>query len=130
SSDKPEPENPSYWNKENYYKKDGIELGMPTGTLYEDIAFTHRKTGNGKHYVHDWNVPVHAYYTLAIEPERIPAAQLDKAILVREYQTRGAWKKDYITATYKNGKVIGEARDFGVFSVEIDNTKPVINPVN
>lgn len=119
-----------YWNQENYFKKEGIEILMPKGTLYEDIAFTHRKTDKGKHYVHDWNVPIHSYYTVAIEPEGIPIPQLDKAIIVREYQSRGAWKKDHITAEYRNGKVIGEAREFGVFSVEIDNTKPVINPVN
>lgn len=123
-------ENIFYWNKENYFKKDGIEILMPKGTIYEDLNFTHKKTDKAKHYVHDWNVPVHTYYTVAIEPEGIPTAQLDKAILLREYQQRGAWKTEYITAEYKNGKVIGEARDFGVFSVIVDNTNPVINPVN
>ncbi|SMC50654.1 M23 family metallopeptidase [Moheibacter sediminis] len=127
---KMEGENVFRWNKENYFKKDGIEIVMPKGTIYEDLNFTHKKTDKGKHYVHDWNVPVHTYYTVSIEPEGIPTAQLDKAILLREYQQRGAWKTEYITAEYKNGKVIGEARDFGVFSVIIDDTKPVINPVN
>lgn len=125
-----EGENVFLWNKENHFKKDGIEIVMPKGTIYEDLNFTHKKTEKGKHYVHDWNVPVHTYYTVAVEPEGIPTAQLDKAILIREYQQRGAWKTEYITAEYKNGKVIGEARDFGVFSVIVDNTKPVINPVN
>lgn len=127
---KMEGDNIFYWNKENHFKKDGLELLIPKGTLYEDIQFTHRKTEKGKHYVHDWNVPVHDYYTIAIEPEGIPTAQLDKAILLLEYQMRGAWKSDYINAEYKNGKIVGKARSFGVFSVIIDNTKPVINPVN
>ncbi len=129
-SGKTEGENIFYWNKENHFKKDGFEIVMPEGTIYEDLNFTHKKTDKGKHYVHDWNVPVHSYYTIAIEAEGIPAAQLDKAILIREYQIKGAWKTEYITAEYRNGKVIGEARDFGVFSVGIDNTKPSINPVN
>lgn len=127
---KMEGENVFHWNKENHFKKDGIEILMPKGTIYEDLNFTHKKTEKGKHYVHDWNVPVHTYYTVAVEPEGIPTSQLDKAILQREYQQRGAWKTEYITAEYKNGRVIGEARDFGVFSVIVDNTKPVINPVN
>lgn len=130
ASEKLEGENVFYWNKENHFKKDGIEILMPKGTIYEDLEFTHKKTEKGKHYVHDWNVPVHNYYTIAVEPEGIPTTQLDKAILIREYQQRGTWKTEYITAEYKNGKVIGEARDFGVFSVIIDNTNPVINPVN
>lgn len=119
-----------HWNKENYFKAEGIELLFPKGIIYEDLNFKYRKSDNGKHWVHDWNIPVHRYYTIAIEPDGIPTAQLDKAILVREYQYRGAWRKEHINAEYKNGKVVGEARDFGVFSVEVDNTKPVINPVN
>ncbi len=118
------------WDKENYFKEDGIEISMPKGVIYEDLNFQYRKSDNGKHWVHDWNIPVHRYYTIALEPDGIPTAQLDKAIIVLEYQKRGAWKKEYITAEYKNGKVVGETRDFGVFSVGIDNTKPTINPVN
>ncbi|MBA5628565.1 M23 family metallopeptidase [Moheibacter lacus] len=118
------------WDKENHFKQDGIEISMPKGVIYEDLEFKYRKSENGKHWVHDWNIPVHNYYTISIEPEGIPTAQLDKAILILEYQKRGAWKKEYITAEYKNGKVVGETRDFGVFSVGIDNTKPTINPVN
>ena len=131
-SEKPADENAIVfnWDKENYFKEDGIEISMPKGVIYEDLHFQYRKSENGKHWVHDWNVPVHNYYTIAIEPTGIPTAQLDKAIIVLEYQKSGAWKKEYITAEYKNGKVIGETRDFGVFSVGIDNTKPTINPVN
>lgn len=130
----PTPEKPSAnlfrWDQENHFKEKGIEISMPKGIIYEDLKFKYRKSDNGKHWVHDWNVPVHSYYTIAIEPEGLPTAHLDKAVLVREYQSKGAWKKEYINAEYKNGKVVGEARDFGVFSIEIDNTKPRINPVN
>lgn len=118
------------WDQENHFKREGIELMLPKGIIYEDLEFKYKLADNGKHWVHDWNIPVHSYYTIAIEPKDVPTAQLDKAILVREYQQRGAWKKEFITAEYKNGKVVGEARDFGVFSVAIDNTKPTITPVN
>ncbi len=131
-AEKPKDENATVfsWDKENYFKQDGIEISMPKGVIYEDLNFQYKKAENGKHWVHDWNIPVHKYYTIALEPVGIPTAQLDKAILVLEYQKGGAWKKEYITAEYKNGKVVGETRDFGVFSVGIDNTKPTINPVN
>ena len=94
------------------------------------MNFKYRKSDNGKHWVHDWNIPVHQYYTIALEPVGVPTAQLDKGVIIREYQYRGAWRKEFITAEYRNGKVVGETRDFGVFSVGIDNTKPSINPVN
>lgn len=119
-----------YWNQVNDFKAENIEISLPQGVIYEDILFNYRKTNNGKHAVHDWNVPVHNHFTLAISPENLPTAQLDKAILVREYQYRGAWRKEYINAEYKNGKVVGQARNFGTFSIEIDQTKPSINPVN
>lgn len=119
-----------HWNKENHFKQDGVEILMPKGTIYEDLEFKFRKTENGKFEIHDYNVPVHSYYTLAIEPEGIPTAQLDKVVFKLEYKYRGSWKTDYIPATYKNGKAIGQVRDFGFFSVVTDNTKPTINPVN
>lgn len=119
-----------YWDKENHFKQDGVEILMPKGSIYEDIQFKFRKTENGKFEIHDYNVPVHSYYTLAIEPEGIPVSQLDKAVMKLEYKYRGSWKTDYIPAEYKNGKVIAEVRDFGFFSVTTDNTKPTINPVN
>lgn len=118
------------WDEENYFKAPGIEISMPKGVIYEDLVFDYRKTNNGKHAVHDWNTPVHNHYTIAIEPEDVPTAHLDKAIIRREYQYRGNWRTEYINAEYKNGKIVGQTRDFGTFSVIIDNTKPSINPVN
>lgn len=119
-----------YWDKENYFKQDGVEITMPKNVLYEDIELKFKKIENGKYSIHDWNVPVHAYYTISIEPTGIPTAQLDKAVLKLEYQMSGKWHTDYIPADYRNGKVVAEVRDFGVFSVDIDNTKPIITPLN
>lgn len=119
-----------HWNTENHFKQDDVEISMPKGTIYEDIKFKFRKTDNGKFEIHDYNIPVHSYYTLAIKPEGIPATQLDKVVFKLEYKYRGSWKTDYIPAEYKNGRVVGKVRDFGFFSVVTDNTKPTINPVN
>lgn len=118
------------WNEENHFKKDGLEINLPKGTIYDNFEFKYRKTENGKYQIHDWNVPVHSYYTVAIEQEEIPVAQLNKVVIKREYQYKGIWKTDYIPAEYKDGKVVAQVRDFGIFSVDLDNTKPTINPVN
>lgn len=119
-----------HWDKENYFNQEGVEIVMPTGTLYEDLTFNFKKSDSGKYYIHDWNVPVHNFFTVAMEPEGISTALLGKSILIREYQSKGTWKKEYIAAEYKNGKVVGQARYFGVFSIGIDNTKPQITAIN
>ncbi|WP_314059009.1 M23 family metallopeptidase [Empedobacter brevis] len=122
--------NPIFWNKENHFKNQGIEIFFPKNIFYEDFDLTY-KFQNGKHWVGDYYMPVHQSYTLVIEPTvEIPTAQLDKAVIVREYQKRGGWKKDYLTTELKNGKLVANPKDFGVFSVMIDNTKPTITPLN
>ncbi len=122
--------NPIYWNKENHFKKDEIEVFFPKNSFYEDFHLAY-KFSNNKYWLGDYYQPIHKSYTLAITPTPdIPTAQLDKAILVREYQKRGVWKKDYLTTELKNGKLVANPKDFGVFSIMIDNTKPTITPLN
>ena len=122
--------NPMYWNKENTFKAEGIEIFFPKGIFYEDFDLAYKKEGV-KHKVGDWNFPVHQYYTLSLDPTAdIPTAHLEKAVIVRQYQKRGSWKKSYETTELKNGKLIAKVRDFGLFSIEIDYTKPTITPLN
>jgi murein DD-endopeptidase MepM/ murein hydrolase activator NlpD len=122
--------NPMFWNKENHFKTDGIEIFFPKNVFYEDFDLAY-KFSNNKYWVGDFNMPVHQAYTLAISPTSdIPTAQLDKAVIVREYQKRGIWKKDYLTTELKNGKLVAKPKEFGVFSIMIDNTKPSITPLN
>ncbi len=122
--------NPIYWNKENNFEADGIEIFFPKGIFYEDFDLTYKKIGN-KYYVGNANFPIHNYFTLAITPSAdIPVAHLDKAIIVRQYQKNGVWKKSYEKTELKNGKLVAPVREFGIFSVEIDNTKPTITPLN
>lgn len=119
-----------YWNKENTFKQDEVEIYLPQGVLYEDLEFKFRKTNNGKYEIHDYNIPVHSYYTLSIEPQDIPIDLFNKAVFAFEYKQRGTWKKDYISAEYKNGKFVAQVRNFGFYSIEIDTLKPTINPIN
>ena len=122
--------NPIYWNKENQYKANGIEVFFPKGIFYEDFDLNYKKVGD-KHHLGNWNLPIHQYFTLILDPtENIPVAQLDKAIIVRQYQKNGVWKKAYEKTELKNGKLVAQVRDFGIFSLEIDHTKPTITPLN
>ncbi len=122
--------NPMYWNKENHFQSEGIEIFFPKGIFYEDFDLAYKKEGK-KHHVGNWNIPVHQYYTLMMQPtEDIPAAHLEKAVIIRQYQKKGAWKKSYEKTELKNGKLMAEVREFGIFSIEIDYTKPTITPLN
>lgn len=122
--------NPMYWNKENQFSSNSLEIFFPKGIFYEDFDLKYAKQGE-KHLIGDWNFPVHNYFTLAIEPNpEVPSAHLDKAVIIRQYQKRGAWKKDYLKTEMKNGKLVAEAREFGLFSIEIDHNKPTITPLN
>ena len=122
--------NPIFWNKENYFTQNGIEIFFPKDIFYEDFDLSYKKVGN-KHHVGNANFPIHQYYTLVLEPSSdIPVAQLDKAVIVRQYQKNGVWKKAYEKTELKNGKLVAQVRDFGIFSIEIDHTKPTITPLN
>ena len=122
--------NPIYWNKENHFKSEGIEIFFPKGIFYEDFDLAYKKEGN-KHRVGDWNFPVHQNFTIALDPtDDIPIAHLEKAVIIRQYQKKGAWKKAYESTEYKNGKLIANVREFGIFSIEVDYTKPTITPLN
>lgn len=121
--------NPMYWNKDNHFKADGVEIFFPKNIFYEDFDLTYSKEGE-KFRIGDSNFPVHSPYTLVIDPKSISPAHLDKAVIVRQYQKRGAWQKSYEKTIFKNGKLVADVRDFGVFSIELDHTKPTITPLN
>lgn len=132
----PEPK-PSFHNanlfrntRDNHFNKEGAEVIIPKGILFDDIVFTFKKVNN-KYYIHDWNVPVLDFYTLKIVvPSEIPADKYNKLVFLRDYQVSGIWKKDHTPAEYVRGKAVGLVRDFGVFSVVVDDTNPTINAVN
>ena len=122
-------ENWLYWNKENYFKNEDIELSFPAQAFYEDFELTY-KYADGKYHIENDQVPLHKFYTLAIFPKDIPVHQLDKAVIAVKYNYGGRWTTDYFPTTYKSNKLIADVRDFGIFVVEIDDKAPTISSVN
>ncbi|ADX68571.1 MULTISPECIES: M23 family metallopeptidase [Weeksella] len=119
-----------FWNQENELVTEDMALFFPQGVFYSDFQLSYRKE-NDKHFVGDYYTPLHTRYTMKMRPpESISVAQLDKAVIVRQYMRRGSWRKEYLTTELKNGHLIAEPRDFGNFSVELDLTKPTITPLN
>ena len=123
-------QNPIYWNKDNSFKSDGIVAFFPKGIFYEDFDLKFKREGNN-FTLGDYNFPVHQNYLITLDPtDNIPVAHLDKGVIVRKYQKKGVWKKSYESTNFKNGKYTAEVKEFGIFSLEVDQIKPTITPLN
>lgn len=120
-------ENLLQWNTENYWRNDEVELYFPQHAFYEDLHLQVKKNKN-KYQIHTEKIPLHKYYTLRILPSNIPKEHLGKAIIAVQYNYAGRQVKDYFPTTYTQGKLEAQVRDFGLFSVEIDQTPPFIKP--
>lgn len=118
-----------YWNQENYFKNDEIELSFPKNAFYQDFNLEY-KYKDGKYYVQNDQVPLHKFYTMAIYPKDIPVHKLNKAVIAVKYNWGGSWTTDYFPTKYKDGKLIADVRDFGIFVVEVDDKAPSITPLN
>lgn len=117
------------WNQENYFKNEDVELSFPKNAFYEDFDLTY-KYEDGKYHIQNDKIPLHKYYTLAIYPKNIPVHQLDKALIAVKYNYGGKWTTDYFPTSYKDGKLISDVRDFGIFVVEVDDKAPTVSAVN
>lgn len=122
-------ENYLYWDRENYFTNDDVELWFPKRAFYQDFNLTY-KYQDGKYYIENDKVPLHKFYTLAIFPKDIPVHQLDKAVIAVKYNYGGKWTTDYFSTDYKNGKLMADVRDFGIFVVEVDDKSPSIRSIN
>lgn len=122
-------ENYLYWDRENYFKNEDIELSFPKESFYEDFELEY-KYQDGKYYIQNDKFPLHKFYTLAIYPKQIPVHQLNKAVIAVKYNYGGRWTTDYFPTEYKDSKLIADVRDFGIFVVEVDDKAPSIAPIN
>lgn len=118
------------WNEPNQVEFTGFRAELEPGTIYENVELDYKKTSSGKHHFQSWETPVHKFYTISISPGGLSEAQLEKAIILREYKYRGGWRKEYLPADYQDGMLTAKVRGFGVFSPAADLTKPSLNPVN
>jgi Peptidase family M23 len=126
------PQKDFIWNQNNYYLEQGFLWKMPPTALYENIGFTYYSKESTKylsklHYVHSVYTPVQDYCEVLIKPDKeILFKNRDKLTVVeinngKVIDCGGVWHKGYIKT---------EVRSFGVYTVWIDKTAPVIRPVN
>ncbi len=120
------------WNEHNYYLAQGFLWKMPPDALYENIGFSYYQKESSRylsklHYVHSVYTPVQKYCEVLIKPDKeIQFKDRDKLTVVEINKGKvidcgGVWHKGYIKT---------EVRSFGVYTVWIDKTAPVIRPIN
>ena len=121
------------YQEEHIIRNGGLELYFPKGSFYENVYLEYassreRSSGtySATHHVHKHTTPVHKYFTIAIQPDNLPAELKDKAFIAycedgeRAVSCGGRWEGDKLKA---------KAREFGNFSILVDRAPPKIQPI-
>lgn len=118
------------WNRTNVVQEPGMELVIPRGMLYEDVALNCRvrKDTNAvafDYYIHDKPLPLHAGCELLIGVRNQVVADTSKYYIVRK-----VGKKKYSAGgTWQNGWIKAKIRELGIYTVEVDTVPPKVEPV-
>lgn len=117
----------------NEFNSVGMELKIPQGALYRDLAFKYTRsemlpgTYSPLHHLHDPYTPLHMGCELSIETTDVPdslKAKLLLGMINDEDETvpaGGEWDGE---------RIRGTIRDFGNYTVVMDTVPPGILPVN
>jgi hypothetical protein len=113
--------------------KTGLRLSMPAYNFYDTLVWTYQRTQQSfapysdVHQLHDATVPLHGFYTLAIQASNMPDSLRSKTVMLQiginkqKSALNGQWKADYFEA---------RSRSFGQFYLGIDTVAPLIRPIN
>lgn len=119
------------WDKGNVVQEPGMELVIPRGMLYEDIALNSRVIKDTvaisyDYQLHDQPVPLHAGCSLMIGVRHLPVEDTSKYYVARK---AGASKAS-VGGKYENGWMKTTIRELGTYSVAIDTVPPRVTPLN
>jgi len=121
------------YKNDNHFERPGIRLDVPKEALYEELAFEYEVTGQVAgyyapvHHLHNHFTPLQTACTLALKTINLPASMADKAVIV---QILPGNKHACVGGKFAGGFLTAQIREFGDYSVLIDDTPPVIRPVN
>ncbi|MFK7978640.1 MAG: M23 family metallopeptidase [Saprospiraceae bacterium] len=122
-----------------YGKTNTINTGLvkavfSKGTFYENAYLNYQQTADESddiysdmHHLHNESIPVHKYFNLSIQGDRIPEHLRSKAFIAhcdskqKMASNGGKWKDGYLTA---------KVRSLGDYCIMIDDTKPIIQPIS
>lgn len=124
---------PLDWEKPFEFVRDGIELNLETGTLYNSSCFHYYvKNRSEKSYsrIHafymDSKEPIQENFDVFIQPDTlIDSLMREKILIARTIDFKSI--TPYKTA-YVNGRYAAQARSFGTFCLIADTVAPTIKP--
>lgn len=119
------------WDKVNVVQEPGMELVIPRGMLYDDVALDSKVVKDTaaisyEYQMHDEPVALHAGCTLMIGLRHLPVEDTSKYYVARK---RGS-RKASAGGTYQNGWMTTTIRELGTYSVAVDTVPPRITPLD
>jgi murein DD-endopeptidase MepM/ murein hydrolase activator NlpD len=120
-------------NEENIINTPSVNVYFPKNTFYQKTYFNYtfsveESEGiySSVHHLHNNKTPVHKYFDLSIWPTKLPEEFYQKAFIAfcgsdnTIVNCGGQWNGDMLTT---------KVRTLGDYYVAIDNTPPIIEPV-
>lgn len=122
-------ENRLSWKQSHTIREKDMQLDLPEGALYDDLAFRYERIPRKKdspylsdiHSVHDPGTPLHLYSTLAIRITEDTLANKNQYYLVKIDK-----EETPVGGTYKDGIYTARIREFGKYAIRADRRSPAV----
>lgn len=120
------------WDKVNFLQEPGLELLIPRGMMYDDVAMNYAVRADSgaiafTYQLHDEWVPLHRYCDIRIGVRRKAVEDTTKYYMAR-INNKG--KLSSVGGKYEDGYVKSRIRELGTYTVAIDTVPPVVTAVN
>lgn len=121
------------YKTDNIFERPGIKFEVPKEALYEELPFEYSVTGatGGSyaevHHLHNNLTPLHTFCTLSVKAKGLPSDKTSKALIVKVSPGN---KFSSVGGSYADGYVTTKIREFGNYTIAIDDIPPVVKPVN
>ena len=123
-----------FFDKVNVFENEKIKIEIPKGALYDNLKFDYHSAPKPKgcyseqHQVHSKFIPIQIPYSLSLKCDEIPNRLKSKALIISIDPVKG--NKTAIGGEYSGGWVTVKTNILGNFAVAVDQTSPVIKPLN
>ncbi|MGL4907795.1 MAG: M23 family metallopeptidase [Bacteroidales bacterium] len=120
------------WNEANHFERNGFELNMPAGTLYQNDILSIVYSRGPKESVS----PSFRIKTPVTPPHKAISLGIDANIAKRLHTkvamvcTESNGKRKFLTTSYTAPYFVAKTRAWGTFQLLIDTTAPTITPLN
>ena len=115
-----------YWDKENRFICEGLELNFTAGSFYNDVAFQFKElpktddTYSPVYSLHNNSEPVHNYYNIKI---KVSESKISSKLIIASKNDYGY---SYEGGKFENGVIRTRLRTFGNFTVIADTIAPTL----